>query len=197
MLNDTRGRLDNAIDRAVRGMMHVDPAPGLRGRVADRLEKPRPRGTLKYSFAAAAAVIVVGLGSIALFRAFQPNAAVHPGVSDAASSRTVSADPQPRATQAPSSMPAPAAASTTRGTAVERPRVLPRPSVIFNGARDRVSAANVRPQAITSGTEAAAGVTMMPMPDGLAPISPIVIAPISLAPIAIPPLAVTPLTVRK
>jgi hypothetical protein len=197
MLNDTRGRLDNAIDRAVRGMMHVDPAPGLRGRVADRLEKPRPRGTLKYSFAAAAALIVVVLGWIALFRGFQPNAAVHPGVSDAPSSRMVSADPQPRATQPPSSMPAPAAAPSTRDTAVERPRVLPRPSVIFNGARDRVSAANVRPEEISSTTEAPAVVTMMPMLEGVAPISPIVIAPISVTPIVIPPLAVTPLTVRK
>jgi hypothetical protein len=197
MLNDTRGRLDNAIDRAIRGMMHVDPAPGLRGRVADRLEKPRPRGTLKYSLAAAAALIVVVLGSIALFPAFRPNGAMPPRASDAPSLRTVSADPQPRATQTPSSIPAPAAAPATRDAAVARPRVLPRPSVIFSGARDRVSAANVRPQAISSSAEAPAGVTMPPMPEGFAPISPIVIAPISLTPIAIPPLAVTPLTVRK
>ena len=34
--------LDDAIDRAVRGMMSVDPAPGFEGRVMQRLERPAP-----------------------------------------------------------------------------------------------------------------------------------------------------------
>ena len=35
------GRLDAAIDRAVREMLDVEPPAGLRGRVLDRIESPR------------------------------------------------------------------------------------------------------------------------------------------------------------
>jgi hypothetical protein len=35
------GRLDTAIDRAVREMLDVEPPPGLRGRVLDGIESPR------------------------------------------------------------------------------------------------------------------------------------------------------------
>jgi hypothetical protein len=38
------GRLDAAIDRAVREMLDVEPPAGLRGRVLDRIENPGSRG---------------------------------------------------------------------------------------------------------------------------------------------------------
>ena len=59
-LNDAR--LDRAIDRAVREMMQVDPAPGLRRRVLSRINMPVERRALpvmRYAFAAAALVVAV------------------------------------------------------------------------------------------------------------------------------------------
>jgi hypothetical protein len=59
-LNDSR--LDRAIDRAVREMMQVDPAPGLRRRVLSRINAPVEHRTfpaLRYGFAAAALAVVV------------------------------------------------------------------------------------------------------------------------------------------
>jgi hypothetical protein len=48
-MSDTRregrgARFDEAIDRAVREMLDVEPPAGLRGRVLDRIENPRSRG---------------------------------------------------------------------------------------------------------------------------------------------------------
>jgi hypothetical protein len=59
----TEDRLDVAIDRAVREMLDVEPPAGLRGRVLDRLERPR-RGLGWMWIAApiaAAAVIVLAV----------------------------------------------------------------------------------------------------------------------------------------
>ena len=44
MPEERRGRLDHAIDRAVRDMMQVDPRPGLRHRVANRLAEVEASG---------------------------------------------------------------------------------------------------------------------------------------------------------
>ena len=54
--------LDRAIDRAVRTMMHVDPAPGLRRRVLSRLDSPGADRRLflpGYAWGAAAIVILI------------------------------------------------------------------------------------------------------------------------------------------
>jgi hypothetical protein len=173
-------------------MMQVDPAPGLRVRVVDRLQKRPARLASPLAFASAAALIVIVLASIALLREVRrentiQSAATPPAVSEATTvaSPAVSPSPQPQRTT-PSAVPAP-----DRGRSVE-PRALPRPSVIFDGARDRVSAANVRPE-----TTAAADAPSLPMPDTFVPFAPIVIAPISIAPIVIPPLTVPPLSDRK
>lgn len=59
-LNDAR--LDRAIDRAVRELMQVDPAPGMRRRVLSRINAPVERRTLpvmRYAFAAAAVAVLV------------------------------------------------------------------------------------------------------------------------------------------
>ncbi len=55
-------RLDRAIDRAVREMMHVDPPPGLRRRVLSRITAPverRPWLLPRYAIVAAVLVILV------------------------------------------------------------------------------------------------------------------------------------------
>ncbi len=59
-LNDVR--LDRAIDRAVRELMQVDPAPGMRRRVLSRINAPVERRALpglRYAFAAAALVVLI------------------------------------------------------------------------------------------------------------------------------------------
>jgi hypothetical protein len=192
MPNDTRGRLDSAIDRAVRGMMQVDPAPGLRVRVAGRLERAPSRSAVRWSFASAAALVVVVLACIALFRALRFDTRTEPAVRPASRITTV----QPRRDVAP---PAPLAAApsaaTPRGRAAagEPVRALPRPSVIFSGSRDRVRAASVSSETISATRDA----PMTPLPEVFAPISPIVIVPISITPIVVQPLTVPPLSDRK
>ncbi len=54
-------RIDEAIDRAVREIMHREPPPGLRRRVLARLDAPAPRAWVapRIAFAAAAVLIVV------------------------------------------------------------------------------------------------------------------------------------------
>jgi hypothetical protein len=61
-LNDAR--LDRAIDRAVREMMQVDPAPGLSRRVLSRINAPAEHRTfpaLRYGFAAAALAVCLSI----------------------------------------------------------------------------------------------------------------------------------------
>ena len=193
MPNDTRGRLDQAIDRAVRGMMQVDPAPGLRIRVMDRLDTRPLRRALPLALASAAALIVIVVASIALFRAVRPEKTIESAVTPAPVSQTTAVTsrgitPTPRA---PSTTP-PAVRAPDSTIPVERLRVLPRPSVIFDEPRDRISAANV-PLRRTEAIDAPAA----PMPETFVPIVPIVIAPISITPIVIPPLTVSPLSDRK
>lgn len=63
-------RLDDAIDRAVREMMHVDPMPDMKGRVLSQLEHPRPRvfTFVRLGLATAVAVLIL----FALMRAPHP-----------------------------------------------------------------------------------------------------------------------------
>lgn len=55
----TDTRLDDAIDRAVREMMNVDPRPGLSRRVLARLETPRTSWLTVPRLAAAAALVAI------------------------------------------------------------------------------------------------------------------------------------------
>jgi hypothetical protein len=194
MPNEQRGRLDNAIDRAVRGMMEVDPAPGLGGRVVDRLEDAPARRGLTLSFAAAAVTMAL-LAAVVLLQTIGPSETVQPAapMSPAAQSAAVNPSPAGGVPTGDASSPPTPLPSPSKGT-IDRVRDLPRPTVVFNGARDRVSAANARPAAAVADETPAPA---MPIPETFVPISPIVIAPISIAPIVISPLTVTPLADRR
>lgn len=90
MPNETRGRFDTEIDRAVRGMMNVDPSPGMRHRVRDRLDMPAPARRRYTSWgipAFAAAVVLLALATAAaLFR---------PSIADAPAAPELAAGPAP------------------------------------------------------------------------------------------------------
>ena len=62
----TERRLDEAIDRAVHEMMHVDPRPGLSRRVAARLAVPRTARLTAPRLASAAALILLALAAALL-----------------------------------------------------------------------------------------------------------------------------------
>src|SRR5687767_12230853 len=83
MPDQGRGRLDTAIDRAVRGMMQIDPRPGLRHRVAGRLEAPGRRRLWLGPALASAALLAVVLVSIVWLRAPQTDPARAPQVAAA------------------------------------------------------------------------------------------------------------------
>lgn len=58
----TAGRLDAAIDRAVREMLDVEPPAGLRGRVGERIQRSRPvSGRWTWALVPAMAAIVLAI----------------------------------------------------------------------------------------------------------------------------------------
>ena len=186
MPNEGRGRLDNAIDRAVRGMMQVDPAPGLRHRVADRIDAPARRAWALPAFAAVSVMVVV-IAAFALLR----TAGTAP-------------DPDSRVVAAPAAVPASPPAPVETAPPIARPSepaaqtasepILPRTSEsIFGRPTGRVSAANLAPDMGTSDDLLEAPLDP-PAPSGVvAPPVPITIAPITLTPIRIPPVMVDPI----
>ena len=189
MPNEVRGRLEDAIDRAVRGIMQVDPRPGLRHRVADRLTAPARRAWLVPAYAAA--VLAAVIASIVMLRLPEPASSTAPQIvaapPAAAPHQAAAATPQPG--EQPIDMP-PVAASTP-GTPKVRQPTPTAPSVgdasIFGPPSQRVTAASLRPEPLPA---PAAPVDAAPMPDTLAPIAPIVIEPIVITPITVTPLIV-------
>lgn len=141
MPNEERGRLDSAIDRAVRGMMQVDPPPGLRHRVANRIEASTRRTWMVPAFAAVAAAVVLIL-AIVLLRTPQVAPSPEPAVVRAPPATPAEPPPQAAvATTRPESAVAPAAEPPPQARS-ERPGA----EAIFGEPTGRVSAANVRPE---------------------------------------------------
>ena len=183
MPDQERGRLDNAIDRAVRGMMQVDPRPGLRHRVAERLHRPARR-SLWIVPAFGTAALAVGIVAAALFmRSPQPQPALDHPVASVPS--PVLPAPAPRRAATPET-PAPPGSARTAAARAES---------IFGPRRDRVSAASV---AITERPAAALpGAGASDLSAELPAFPPIAIPPIELPPIAVSPLIVSPVTIRR
>jgi hypothetical protein len=186
MSNETGGRLDEAIDRAVRGIMQVDPRPGLRNRVAERLHAPARRNWTVPAFAAVAAMIalVVALGVLRT-----------PETRPPAEPRVVSAPPAAPAVppSSPQAEPAPQNTSGPLPGRSERLRLRTTES-IFGPRTGRISAASLASDAAADDVpEAAAELPESQLlPAAIAPISPIVIAPITVPPIRIQPLTLGP-----
>lgn len=139
MRNEERGRLDSAIDRAVRGMMQVDPPSGLRGRVADRIVASGRRTWMFPAFAAVTAAIVLAIAVMLQHRrdvapAPQPQLASAPAVTPVESAPQT--PPPVRQQEAP-------AAGAAQPRAAQTPAPRPASESIFGERTDRVSATNV------------------------------------------------------
>jgi hypothetical protein len=190
MHNEERGRLDAAIDRAVRGMVQVDPRAGLRHRVAARLNTPEPRSWWTLPALATAALCVALLVFWMTARVDVP-VPVAPG--EIASNAAPPAAPQAAPQLVPPPVDAPAA---SRVTPAERPRRVPEP--IFGQPRGRISAASIErpaPRIRTLPVEIASDEPAMGTAIGYP--AAIVISPIVLEPIAITPLGISALPIRK
>jgi len=185
MSDENRGRLDSAIDRAVRGMTQVDPRPGLRHRVTERLHAPARRGSWWLPALAVPALGALVLLAIVLSRSPQPQPQMD--------SQVATFQPAP-APPSPSAQPrGVVSASEPPRAAIRRPHAPG--EAIFGPRRNRVTAASIgatRPAAYVDPPFASP-----PIPGAVAPLAPITIAPIQLEPISIAPLTVTPLPIRK
>jgi len=197
MPDQHRGRLDRAIDRAVRDMVQVDPQPGLRHRVADRIQTGHPgtgRSWRTYSVwpaLATAAALVIVVTAFALLRApvvTPPEAQVAdmvPATAAAAPPTPTTAPPEPTVTPPP----APRRSATAPGRASAPANRTPSaPGGLFGGRTGRVSAANLAPT-IPPEVES----VVEPLPGGLAPLAPISIERIKVAPLAVRPVTINAL----
>ena len=190
MPDEHHGRLDRAIDRAVRDMVQVEPRPGLSRRVADRLERPVAGSFGWLPAVTTAATLVVLLTAFALYE---------PPVEDQApATRITSATPSPamlpRPEPTPESTTVPAAPvpSPAARAAAPRQRVAPRrtSASIFGEPTGRVSAADIGSAPDAAPLDSGTDIELAAVPSALVPMAPIMIAPIRLAPITLSPLTV-------
>jgi len=177
--------LDRAIDRAVRTMMHVDPAPGLRRRVLSRLDSPgADRRLFLPGYAWGAAAIVILIAGVMFTRAHRadPGAAV-------SQPSTVAAEAPPRrenpaaSTQVPVEQKSPSPVPSRRITREAIP--IPRIANVFGARTGSVSAAAVSGvEAVWPGAE-----------DPSSAVAPLVITPLTPAPIETPAIVIPPLVI--
>jgi hypothetical protein len=161
-LNDVR--LDRAIDRAVRELMQVDPAPGLRRRVLSRINapvEPRVFPVMRYGFAAAALV------AIALSVTLMPGH-VEPPTPPKAPSPLVATGVPPvdlEALQSTATATGPSAAIPAKSQGISKERIpMPRITNVFGDRPSGVSAATVRePARIRIAPETLAPLTIVPL----------------------------------
>lgn len=140
MPNEERGRLDHAIDRAVRGLMQVDPAPGLRQRVAGRIEAGVRRSWTVPAFAAAAVAVLIV--AVVLLQSPEVVPVPEPKVASALPGTPVEAPPAPqKPAEIPQPAPPPASAPETRASQARTAK--PSAESIFGERTGRVTAANV------------------------------------------------------
>jgi hypothetical protein len=174
-LNDAR--LDRAIDRAVREMMQIDPAPGLRRRVLSRLNAPiehRPPPLMRYAFAALALAVFVL--SVTLMRD-----RVEPPTPPKAPPIVATGVPPVGPPMVPAiNEPQPRRAGTTSAPITREGIPMPRVTNVFGNRRSEVSAATDR--GTDSIGRAGSGVLRSIAPETLAPLA---IVPLSARPIVI------------
>jgi hypothetical protein len=196
MRNHQPGRLDHAIDRAVRGMMEIDPPTGLRHRVSYRLSRERAKPLLVAAFAAVALMVLFVASWMAL-RQSGPGRPAEPAIALATHSQPATSQSQPATSTAPATVSAPTPSTLVaprEHIIVTRPRRIPRPSAIFTGPRDRVTAASLTPPPVEPANDTSDAATREVVSPA---VSPIRIAPITIAPIVIAPLRIPPITDRK
>jgi hypothetical protein len=162
-----QGRIDRAIDSAVREMLDVEPLPGMRGRVLQRIQTEDPtffgRKLLWAALPLAAAAVVILSVLLPRQREQQP----------APVATAVNTQPQNPAVAPPPPSTAPRAPRTT-------PAIEPRPAVVAQRVPRPASAATARPDRVVAA--AASFTASEPADGGIAPLE--AIAPIEVAPVA-------------
>ena len=177
--------LDRAIDRAVRTMMHVDPAPGLRRRVLSRLDSPGAGRRLflpGYAWGAAAIVILIAGLMFTRVHRTEPGAAVPEPSTVAAEAPPLREGPA-ASTHAPVKQGAPSPIPSSRITREAIP--IPRIANLFGARTASVSAAaDSGVEAVWPGAE-----------DPSSAVDPLVITPLTPAPIETPAIVIPPLVI--
>lgn len=196
MLEERRGRLDHAIDRAVREMVQLDPAPGLRQRVAHRLAAVERSTTwpATFAFGRRSAVLATAAAVALVFAALlwlgEPTPRPEADVAQSRPASPAAARPAtpPVRGSAPAAEPLPVApAPRVAGPTV--PRIPPARDGIFGDRNGRVRAANVPADRGDDVADADLLIEpALPLVDGgIQPLQPITIEPIRLAPLTIRP----------
>lgn len=197
--HDRPGVLDEAIDAAVRGMMQVDPRPGLRHRVTRSIgARPSRFFGFRLGLAAAAmAVMILAAVLVVVQRSpgFVPPAA-GPQVAKAPPAARAVPPAGPRAREAAAesaalTLPGPLPVATRA-----RRRTVATPESIFGPRSSRVAAASV-PGLADEPADAGLAVDVVLPLAGRTAISPIIVAPIGVTPLAIEPLSVSALPTRR
>ena len=179
--------LDDAIDRAVRDIMSVEPRAGLRGRVLDRLERRPGPGFALPRLAGAAAAIAVAVIAFVLLRPAPEGPAHAPAQTTSAERVPASRDDTPAGSDTASTEEP--VAETARRQAPSPPRSAVSPRRPDFPAPGMVTAATVA--AGPAGAFEATDFGVLPLvPDA----EPIAIAPIAIVPLTAPePIVVRPL----
>lgn len=187
-----RARIDEAIDRAVRDIMHHEPPPGLRRRVLARLDTPDPRRRFlpQFAFAAVALVAVVAAVMVLRNRGDGENTAAprtEIAATQPAAPSTPPAAPVTVATPAPEKTAAPPVAVRQAPPRVERRQTPPADRQqlerIFGPRQGLVSATSVK------GADAAPPASVPP-PADLPDAPGLAITPIKIDPLFVPPIII-------
>jgi hypothetical protein len=184
-----RGKLDVAIDRAVRQMMAVDPPPGLRRRVLARLKQPDASawGFLPRFAMACGALAVIVLAVVMM----RPGGVAPAQESTLVSTTALQPEPAPPvvAEAPPSTLAPPAAVPGPRSEPLPPP---PQMAEVF-GTRDaRIAAATVADLPLDDPftPETEPGTTFRSPISGLPPLR---IEDLQVLPLQVPPLRINPL----
>jgi hypothetical protein len=174
-------QIDDAIDRAVRDIMNVEPRAGLPARVLDRLERPATGWFALPRLAMAAALIALPLIAFVTMRP-APQAPAPPII--ASKTPPVTAPPP----QAPTAVVPPPAAPAIS----EPPRGKPE-------MQARVAVQAPRPQFPPAGAVVAANVVedAAILPGAIEPVDPLPSAAGTAAPIAIQAIEIEPLVIER
>jgi hypothetical protein len=186
-MNDSRTRVDEAIDRAVRDLMRREPPAGFRARVLSRLEAPARRIAFWPSLAAAAGMVVIAAIGINLREARVDEA---PEAAPAVVSPSAAPPPLPEA--APHAQ---SGASAVGPAARRTPRAEPIRTATFPPPDGRVSATSL-PPTHSDPAEAMPSLVLdetelsLPSPSSIE-VRPLTTPqPIEIAPIIVPPLQI-------
>jgi hypothetical protein len=189
-MSDSRTRVDEAIDRAVRDLMRREPPAGFRARVLSRLEAPVRRIAFWPSLAAAAGMLVIAAIGINLLR--EAHVDEPPEAAPAEASQSAP-PPPPLLPEAPphGQIGAPAVGPAARRT----PRAEPIRTATFPSPDGRVSATSL-PPTHSEPAEATPPLVLeqtelsLPSPSAIE-VRPLASPPpIEIAPIIVPPLRI-------